>query len=445
MQRRSFIKKTALTGAGAMASPYILPSGRLFGKSGNRSSDHVVFVMFAGGVRHQEAIGMRYLDDAQVNEPYPGNIMYNMLTGAPPEQKIVYGTGEGGINPIPAILGQTLQQQGTIFSEVQALSAGHYGGLNSILQGSTVDAQGLRQRPQNPTIFEYLRRHGGYSATDVWFVGNGIGGSIPLLNHSDHPDYGVKYGANFFAPTVTFHPACGEYLGNGKVYHPDNELAPMYQLKAFLDNSFQQYGGSLQALGNTEEEKQSIKEFMELMYEKTENGTIALPPVADNGDLYTVGYACEVLQWFKPAFLCLNLTGVDTCHSDFSGYVSALHRADHAIGHLWDYIQTQIPGMAGNTTIIAIPECGRNDEPNSILDVNGWRAYDHSDANSLRIFSFVAGPDVTGNQVIGSQGSPFGKVSDAMLTAAEILGVDPTILTQSGFLAPGTQSWVPQL
>jgi hypothetical protein len=141
----------------------------------------------------------------------------------------------------------------------------------------------------------------------------------------------------------------------------------------------------------------------------------------------------------------LNLTGVDTCHSDFSGYVSALHRADHAIGHLWDYIQTQIPGMAGNTTIIAIPECGRNDEPNSILDVNGWRAYDHSDANSLRIFSFVAGPDVTGNQVIGSQGSPFGKVSDAMLTAAEILGVDPTILTQSGFLAPGTQSWVPQL
>lgn len=445
MQRRSFIKKTALTGAGAMAAPYILPSGRLFGKSGNRTSDHVVFVMFAGGVRHQEAIGMRYLDDAQINEPYPGNIMYNMLTGAPPEQKIVYGTGEGGINPIPAILSQTLQQQGTIFSEVQALSAGHYGGLNSILQGATVDAQGLRQRPQNPTIFEYLRRHGDYSATDVWFVGNGIGGSIPLLNHSDHPDYGVKYGANFFAPTVTFHPACGEYLGNGKVYHPDNELAPMYQLKAFLDNSFQQYGGALQALGNTEEEKQSIKEFMELMYEKTDNGTIALPPVADNGDLYTVGYACEVLQWFKPAFLCLNLTSVDTCHSDFTGYVSALHRADHAVGHLWNYIQTQIPEMAGNTTIIAIPECGRNDEPNSILDVNGWRAYDHSDANSLRIFSFVAGPNVTGNQVIGSQGSPFGKVSDAMLTAAEILGVDPVILTQSGFLAPGTQSWVPQL
>ncbi|MDZ4751774.1 MAG: hypothetical protein SGI87_09185 [Flavobacteriales bacterium] len=442
MQRRSFLKTTALTGAGALASPYILPSGRLFAKSGNRSANHVILVMFAGGVRHQESMGMRYLDDAQVGEPYPGNIMYNMLTGTPPEQKIVYGTGEGGINPINQILGQTLQSQGAILPEVQALSAGHYGGLNSILQGAYVDSQGLRQRPQKPTIFEYLRRHGGYSASDVWFVGNGIGGSIPLLNHSNHPDYGVSYGANFFAPTVTFHPECAEYLGNGKVYHPDNELAPMYQLKAFLDNTFEQYGGALQALGNTEEEKQSIKEFMDLMYEKTSNGTIALPPVADNGDLYTVGYACEVLQWFKPAFMCLNLTGVDTCHSDFTGYVKALHRADHAVGHLWDFIQNQIPDMAGNTTLIAIPECGRNDEPNSILDVNGWRAYDHSDANSHRIFSVVAGPNINPNNVIGSENSAFGMVSDAMLTAAEILGVDPGILLTSGNLAGGTQSWV---
>ncbi|MEY3398311.1 MAG: hypothetical protein RL220_905 [Bacteroidota bacterium] len=442
MKRRSFIQRTALTAAGALASPYILPSGRLFSRSGNRSADHVVLVMFAGGVRHQESIGMRYLDDAQIGEPYPGNIMYNMLTGAPPTQKIVYGTGEGGINPIPAILNQSLHQQGTLYSEVTALSTGHYGGLNSILQGASVDAQGLRQRPQKPTIFEYLRRHGGYSASDVWFVGNGIGGSIPLLNHSEHPDYGVKYGANFFAPTVTFHPICEGYLGNGKVYHPENELAPMYQLKAFLDNTFQQFGNSLDALGNTEEEKQNIKTFMDLMYEKTQNGTIALPPVADNGDLYTVGYACEVLQHFKPAFLAVNLTAVDSCHSDFSSYLAALHRADHAVGHLWNYIQSQIPDMAGNTTIIIVPECGRNDEPNAIIDSNGWRAYDHSDLNSLRIFGMMAGPQIDANVTIGSEGSPVGKISDVMLTCADILGIDPQTLIATGLPAEGSASWI---
>ena len=79
MKRRSFIKTSAATAAGVVAAPYILPSGRLFAQTGSRSADHVVLVMFAGGVRHQESVGMRYLDDAQVGEPYPGNIMYNML------------------------------------------------------------------------------------------------------------------------------------------------------------------------------------------------------------------------------------------------------------------------------------------------------------------------------------------------------------------------------
>jgi len=444
MKRREFIKSTALTAAGSIAVPYLLPSGRLFAQTGSRSAAHVILVMFAGGVRHQEAVGMRYLDDSQIGEPYPGNIMYNMLTGQAPTQKIVYGTGAGGINPIPAILNQSLQSQGTLFAEMQAFSAGHFGGVNSILQGAQINSQGLKQRPVSPTIFEYLRRHGGYSATDMWFVGNGIGGSVPLLNYSEHPDYGIQYGANFFAPTVTFHPTCQTYLANAKIYHPENELSPMYRMKAFLDNNFLQNGELLQSLGNTEEEKQEIKLFMELMYEKTNNGTIALPPVADNGDLYTIGYACEVMKHFKPALTCVNLSNVDACHSSFTSYAKALHRADHAVGHLWDYIQTQIPEMSGDTVIIAIPECGRNDAPNAILDENNWLSYDHSDANSLRIFSLIAGSGIPSGLVIGGEGNQIGQVSDAMLTIADILGVKSE--TQSaGMLAGGTLSFLDQI
>ncbi|MCC6599374.1 MAG: hypothetical protein IT223_01720 [Crocinitomicaceae bacterium] len=440
MKRRDFIKKAALTTVGTIGIPYILPGGRLFAQTGSSSGQHVVLVMFAGGVRHQESIGMRYLDDAQVGEPYPGNIMYNLLNGTAPTQKIVYGTGQGGISPIPQILGQTLQQQGTIFSEVKAHYAGHYAGLNSILQGSSINGQGLRSRPVNPTIFEYLRRYGGYKATDVWFVGNGIDGSVPLLNYSNHPDYGIQYGANFFAPIVTFNQISQNYLGNGKVYHPENELAPMYKMKVFLDNNFSQNGATLHALGNTEEEKQSIKMFMGQMYEKTNMGTVALPPLADNGDSYAVGYACEVLKWFKPKFLTVNLSDVDQCHSNFTGYLSSLHRADHSVGHLWNYIQTQVPEMAGNTTIIAIPECGRNDEANAILDQNNWLSYDHSDANSMRIWSIMAGPTVPSNLVIGSENNPIGRVSDAMLTVADLLGVKSNVIS-AGFLAHDTQSF----
>jgi hypothetical protein len=439
MKRREFLRKTGAVAAGSIALPYILPTGRLFASTGNRSAVHVVLVMFAGGVRQQESVLQRYLDDSQPGNPYPGNIMYNMLTGAAPTMKIAYGTGEGGINPIPAILNTTLQQQGTLFQEVKALSAGHYGGLNSILQGSTVTTQGLKQKPVNPTIFEYLRRHGGYKATDVWFMGNSLVNSTALLNYSIHENYGAQYGANFFCPRITFGTKGQTHLADAKVYHPELELDPVYRLKAFLDNQFEQYGNTLETIGNTAEEKHQIKEFMKLMYQKTQAGSIAHPPMADNADSQTIGYTCEVMKYFKPALTVVNLSAVDACHSNFTGYIRALHRADHAVGHLWNYIQNEIPEMAGNTVLIATPECGRNQFSNSILDDNNWRSYDHSDQNSLRVFSLMAGPNVPQNLVIGSESNQVGFTSDTMLTVADILGVKDEVMN-AGMLAPGTLS-----
>lgn len=443
VNRRMFLKKAGLAAAGLTTAPYILPSGRLFAPTGMRSSEHVVMVAFAGGVRQQESVLKRYVDDSQ-GEPYPGNIMYNIFNGAPPEAKIVYGTGTGGINPIPSIISEPLEQQGTVFREVTALSAGHFGGLNSLVQGSTVTTQGLKQRPINPTIFEYLRRHGGYAATDVWFVGNGIGNSTPLLNHSAHPNYGASYAGNFFAPTVTFGSRGQEYLSDAKIYHPENELAPMYRLKTFLDLQFNALTTEGSGLGNTPDEKQNIKAFMSAMYDKVDAGTLDLPPVTDNGDLYTMGFAVEVLKWFKPAFMMVNLSAVDACHSNFSNYLGALHRADHAVGHLWNTIQTDIPEMAGQTSILCTPECGRNLEPNNILDQNDWYAYDHSDGNALRAWTVMAGPGIPSGLSVGSESNPVGLVSDTMMTAADLLGIKPEVQS-AGMTAPGTASLLDQI
>lgn len=438
MDRRKFIKRTGAAAAGLFAAPYILPSGRLFAASGAQLAEHVVFVMFAGGVRQQESVLQRYLADAQTDD-VEGNVLYNMLNGTPPERKIVYGTGLGGINPIQPILGQTLQQQGTLFREMRAVNAGHYGGLNSLLQGDTASTQGLQQKPINPTIFEYLRRHGGIPATKTWFVGNSIGNSVPLLNYSVHPNYGARYGANFFAPNITFGPPGDQFLSDAKVYHPQDQLEPVYEMKAFLDNSFERFGSVPTSIGNTPEEKQDIKAFMAEMFTKTHNGTIAHPPVHDGGDLTTVGYACEVMKWFKPALTVVNMSGVDGCHSSFTGYLAAMHRADHAVGHIWDFIQNQVPEMAGNTVIIAIPECGRNAEPNAIRDQNDWYSFDHSDSNALRVFGMMAGPGVPSNLSVGAEGNAVGIVTDAVPTIAEILGVKNEVLGV-GLLHPGTMS-----
>ena len=61
MDRRKFVKRVALATSGAIVAPYILPSGRLFAATGSRLANHVVFVLFAGGIRNQESVKQEYL------------------------------------------------------------------------------------------------------------------------------------------------------------------------------------------------------------------------------------------------------------------------------------------------------------------------------------------------------------------------------------------------
>ena len=56
MGRRNFIKKLTLTTTGIIGAPYLLPTGRLFASTGIRKANHVVFCLFAGGVRNQESV-----------------------------------------------------------------------------------------------------------------------------------------------------------------------------------------------------------------------------------------------------------------------------------------------------------------------------------------------------------------------------------------------------
>ncbi len=432
--RRKFIRNTALAAGGVIAAPYILPSGRLFASSGNQLAEHVVYVMFGGGVRQQESVLQRYLEDSQpgTDGVNPGNILYNMLDGEAPFQKIVYGTTTElpGDTPIPKVLDNTLQSQGTLFKEVQAQTAGHYNGFVSLLQGNTISTQGLRQKPIHPTIFEYVRRHMGVPASKVWFVGNGLGNSTPLLNHSTSETYGVRYGANMFIPPTTFGAPGRNSFNNGKVWHPEEELPHIIKMKYFLDQYYKNVGGVLDDIENTEDEKYDIKNFMKQQY--------AL------GASTNVMSATEaILRRYKPTLLALNMTGVDVCHGNFTSYLSAMHSADHQIGNLWNIIQS-IPEMAGKTAMIICPEHGRNLNPNPILDQNGWKGYDHSDANSRRIFSLMVGAGVPNAADQGSEGNPKGLSADCVPTIAHLLGIKSEVMS-AGYLAGGAQSFLDQI
>lgn len=439
MKRRKFIQSVAAATAGAFAMPYILPSGRLFAQSQPRLAEHVVLVLFAGGVRQQESVLQGYLAQSQ-NSNWEGNILNNLMEGDAPDGKIVYGTDpQPGTNiPIPKVLDTTLEKQGTFFREMSSEQILHYVGLSSCLHGSNQGGQGMKEKPIHPTIFEYLRRHAGLPATKVWFVGNGIGASVPLLTHSMNKSYGKKYAANFLAPSITFTDEKKSYLQEAEIYHPENEMDFIYQMKYFLDNNFKNISGTLNGIGNTEEEKYAIKQFLDQTLLKTQNNAINLPPVADTNDLFITGYALEVMNYFKPNLTVVNFNDVDACHGYFTNYLRSLHRADHAVAHLWSEIQ-KIPEMAGNTIMLVLPECGRNLTPNPVRDANGWYGYDHTDANSARIFGMMAGPNVPANLSIGSPGNSIGMAVDTVPTIADILGIKNQVMN-SGFIDPRARS-----
>ena len=211
-------------------------------------------------------------------------------------------------------------------------------------------------------------------------------------------------------------------------------------MRVFLNQNFMEKGGAIPHLYNTPEEKESIKLFIKDVFERMERGEVAFPPVTDSGDLSTLGYATEILRWFKPKLMVVNMNDVDSCHSSFTHYLQALHRADHAVGFLWRYIQTQIPEMAGNTIMIVMPEHGRNLESNAILDENDWLAFDHDgDDNSRRIFTMMAGPGVDAGLQVGSEARPIGDAADVVPTIADIFGIKQDVL-RAGLLHPGARS-----
>jgi hypothetical protein len=74
-------------------------------------------------------------------------------------------------------------------------------------------------------------------------------------------------------------------------------------------------------------------------------------------------------------------------HNDFT-LISKIYTVPiMAIAFLWKEIQS-IPGMKDNTVMIVMPEHGRDEQHNSIKDLNDWFAYDHSGSpNARRIFT----------------------------------------------------------
>jgi len=161
MKRRKFIRNAALATATTVAVPYILPSGRLFAATGARKVDHVVFCLFAGGIRNIETV-----------KQGQSNLMETMLNGAFTPQ-----IGINDVLPTSPLGGSKLQDFGTLYSEFRFVDGptGHYNGHVTAVTGQySYTNVNIKTNPDLPTVFEYYRKHNSPSnpeaALNAWWV-----------------------------------------------------------------------------------------------------------------------------------------------------------------------------------------------------------------------------------------------------------------------------------
>ncbi len=416
MKRRSFIQKAGMSTLGAFSAPYILPSGRLFAQTGARKVNHVVFCLFAGGVRNLESM--------QKSE---GNLMPNMIPGTEPVSQDILGS----ITALPEAFPSPLSSFGTLFKEFRYTSGptGHYNAHATALTGVYTSADvNIRLRPEFPTVFEYYRKHSSpaKSALNAWWVSDSLG-PYPALNFSNYSGYGAQFGANFIQPTALISGQGYGALGNPKQFSA-TELERASMFRQFADDNFAtQFQAGDAGVINEEDGILKIQAFINRMFQEAvvgeHNNPWDIPAGFMNGDMMNIFYAEKVLEEFQPELTVVNMQNVDVCHNNFSLYANNLRLADYALGHLWDYIQSN-PGMSDDTILIAAPEHGRNLEANTVIDQNGRFAIDHTNTDMARqIFCLVAGPGGVVNQDnVISQLS--GDSIDLLPTIANILGFD---------------------
>ncbi len=421
MNRRQFIRKAGMATAGAFAMPYILPGGSLFAPTGFRKANHVVFCLFAGGIRNRESI---YKND--------GNLMPNILKGNESISSDISGSMSSlGASP----LSSPLQNFGTLYREFRYNQGptGHFNGHTTAVTGKYTDnSLSLLERPSSPTIFELYRKHNSpsMSALNSWWVTH-TNNLYPILNYSNGSGYGPGYGANQLSPNDFLSNDTAQIMMN-KVAFPNTHKDEQDEMRKFFNNNFGAPAGISGGLKNTPEDAARIDSWIDSMIQKGVNGQLQNPwgvPSWMNNDMYNIYFAEEILREFKPELMVVNMFGVDVCHTDFTNYCDALRRADWAVGHLWQTIQNT-PGLADDTVLIVAPEIGRNGTPNSIVDANGRGALDHTngDPESKEIFCMIAGPPSVVNQgkVISNVE---GESIDIVPTIANILGFDTDIPT----------------
>ena len=363
-------KRDFLRMAGLSIAPRIVPQRLRAEAPSERNERRVIIVTFGGGVRYSE-------------------------TFAP----------EGLVN-IPRLAG--MRSQGFFFrSCINAGVLSHFNSTASILTGNwqRVDDFGF-QPPAGPTIFEYYRKAAKAAAMDAWIIATNK--SFVSMGASGASQWGAPYGANVVLPKQLLLEAVKEVVRKrpgGGVADRENVHR---QLEGILSEGYEGVGWTIFKGGR------QLDEHVRDTLTRSLVDYITGPEAPTSGDELTYFITREVMREFAPRLLLVNFWDMDVAHwGSYSLYLQAVTRTDRLTGMLWDDIQAN-PRYKDNTTLLILPELGRDGDMNA---ANGFLNHRSGDASCRNMWMLAMGGGIRP----GETERPVYHV-DVAATAASLLG-----------------------
>lgn len=364
-------KRRFLQLAGLSISDRILPTPLRAAEPKPRAGNRVILVTFGGGVRYSETFA--------------------------PE----------GLHNIPRLV--SMRPSGYFFKScVNSGVLSHFNSTASIVTGNwqRVDDFGF-QPPAGATIFEDFRKQTGAGPLDAWAVATNK--SFANMGCGSSRALGQPYGANVVLPKQLLLEAVQNVVKQGGGSGVADRDAVLRRLEGVLDSGYEGIGWTIFQAGRKLDKQ--VRETLVRGLVQYING----PEAPTSGDELTFFITREIMREFSPRLILVNFWDMDVAHwGSYSLYLAAITRTDRLTGMLWDEVEAN-PAYRGKTTMLVLPELGRDGDINAANGFLNHRSGDPSCRNTWLLAMGAGVPKGETDRVVHHV--------DVAATAAELLGV----------------------
>jgi hypothetical protein len=288
----------------------------------------------------------------------------------------------------------------------------HFNAISSILTGNwqRVDDWG-KLAPTTPTLFEQFRKEQRIDRSDTWVVASNKA-LTSLIGASSASDFGPAYGANVVFPKQLMLTAVADALRGGR----SANMADRGKVEAELESAME--GSNYEGLGwNVFDASERLDPRARASIEAAIAGFVHSGGPT-SGDELTFFMTREVMRKFSPRVLVVALSDVEAAHfGSFAMHLSGIKTADRLAWQLWQEVESN-PDYNGRTTMLILPEFGRDPDGSS---TNGFFNHRANDDSTRDTWMMALGAGIDKPQVIER---PIRHV-DVCPTLAGLLGCRP--------------------